>query len=212
MVSVGQLRGLEPLDDCRREPAPSACAIFCRFRASLGTRRWRGCLGQVQAALHERSGPGGRRCNRSGSRGADLRLDPPSYKVLTCLEHEVQSRLSTVRLLPPGQDEDGFVVDLLFASSGIEPELAAAATELEVLPGVYVPVATIGHLLALKVLAMDDATRPQDRIDILALLEYADESEVARAQESIALITARGFNRSKNLSERLQAFAAMQKR
>lgn len=135
-----------------------------------------------------------------------------SYKVLTCLEHEVQSRLSTVRLLPPGQDEDGFVVDLLFASSGIEPELAAAATELEVLPGVYVPVATIGHLLALKVLAMDDATRPQDRIDILALLEYADESEVARAQESIALITARGFNRSTNLSERLQAFAAMQKR
>lgn len=133
-------------------------------------------------------------------------------RVLACLEHEAQSRLSTVRLLPPGQDEDGFVVDILFASSGIEPELAEAATELEVLPGVYVPVATIGHLIALKVLAMDDATRPQDRIDILALLEYADEPEIARAQEAITLITKRGFNRSKNLDERLQPFLTKPKR
>jgi hypothetical protein len=133
------------------------------------------------------------------------------FRVLVCLEHEGVSRLSTVRLLPPGQDADGLVVDLLFASSGIEPELAEAATELEVLPGVPVPVATLGHLLALKVLAMDDATRPQDRIDILGLLEHADSLEIARAQAAIALITARGFNRAKNLSERLRPFLAMQK-
>lgn len=138
-------------------------------------------------------------------------LTRQSFRVLVCLEHEGVSRLSTVRLLPPGQDEDGLVVDLLFASSGIEPELAAAATELEVLPGVHVPVATLGHLLALKVLAMDDATRPQDRIDIIGLLEHADEEEVARAQAAIAIITARGFNRSKDLSERLRPFLAMNK-
>lgn len=90
-----------------------------------------------------------------------------------------------MRLLPPGQDEEGLVVDLLFASSGIETELAEAATELEVLPGVRVPVATLGHLLALKVLAMDDVTRPQDRVDILGLLEHADEQEIARAQGAI---------------------------
>ncbi|HRI53054.1 MAG TPA: nucleotidyl transferase AbiEii/AbiGii toxin family protein [Pseudomonadota bacterium] len=133
-------------------------------------------------------------------------LTRQGYRVLACLEHEGQARLSTVRLLPKGQDEEGIVVDLLFASSGIEPELAAAATALEALPGVRVPVATIGHLLALKILAMDDARRPQDRADILALLEYADAEELNRAQESVELITARGFHRAKDLSALLQSF------
>jgi len=139
-------------------------------------------------------------------------LTRQGYRVLACLEHEGQARLSTVRLLPPGQDEDGIVVDLLFASSGIEPELTEVATDLEALPGVHVPVATLGHLLALKVLAMDDTRRPQDRIDILALLEYADAEEINRAQDSVELITSRGFHRSKNLSELLQSFLQMQKR
>lgn len=139
-------------------------------------------------------------------------LTNQGYRVLMCLEHEGASRLSTVRLLPPGQDEEGLIVDLLFASSGIEAELAESATELEVLPGLFVPVATLGHLLALKVLAMDDVNRPQDRIDILALLAEADEEEITRAQSAMALITSRGFNRSKNLSERWFPFLAMQKR
>ena len=133
-------------------------------------------------------------------------LTMQSYRVLLCLEHERVSRLSTVRLLPPGQDEEGIIVDLLFASSGIERELTEAATPLEVLPGVSVPVATLGHLLAMKLLAMDDVTRPQDRIDILALLEFADAEELARAHEAIDLITARGYDRSKNLHERLASF------
>lgn len=133
-------------------------------------------------------------------------LTRQGYRVLACLEHEGQARLSTVRLLPKGQDEEGIVVDLLFASSGIELELTAAATALEALPGVRVPVATIGHLLALKILAMDDVRRPQDRADILALLEYADAEELHRAQESVELITARGFHRAKDLSALLQSF------
>jgi len=135
-------------------------------------------------------------------------LTMQSYRVLLCLEHERVSRLSTVRLLPPGQDEEGIIVDLLFASSGIERELAESATPLEVLPGVSVPVATLGHLLAMKLLAMDDVIRPQDRIDILAMLEFADAEELARAHEAIDLITARGYDRSKNLRERLTSFLA----
>lgn len=132
-----------------------------------------------------------------------------SYRVVLCLEHERQARLSTVRLLPPGQDEDGIIVDLLFASSGIEPELAEAAPQLEVLPGLHVPVATLGHLLALKLLAMDDTTRPQDRVDIVSLLQHADAAELRRAEEAITLITARGFHRDKDLQARLrEALAA----
>jgi len=45
------------------------------------------------------------------------------------------------------------IVDLLFASSGIEAGIIAAATTLEVLPGVHAATAAIGHLIALKVLA-----------------------------------------------------------
>lgn len=139
-------------------------------------------------------------------------LTVQSYRVVLCLEHERQARLSTVRLLPPGQDEDGIVIDLLFASSGIEPEIAAAATSLEVLPGLHVPVATLGHLLACKLLAMDDATRPQDRVDIRSLLQHADDAELQRAEEAIATITARGFHRDKDLQARLRGVLAGRQR
>lgn len=86
------------------------------------------------------------------------------YSVLASLEQEDVGRLATVRLGAP--PEDGVVVDLLFASSGIEPEIVAAAEALEVLPGVTVPVARAGHLVAQKVLA-ENPHRPQDRADIL---------------------------------------------
>jgi len=54
------------------------------------------------------------------------------------------------------------IVDLLFASSGIENEVVASADRLEVLPQLMVPVATTAHLIALKVLA----GRNQDLTDL----------------------------------------------
>ena len=72
------------------------------------------------------------------------------------MEQEATSRLATVRLVSPGQTASGVVVDLLFASSGIEPEIVAAADPLEVFPGVTLPVACRGHLIALKTLSRDD--------------------------------------------------------
>lgn len=66
------------------------------------------------------------------------------------LEQDYVKRLSGVRLERRGSD---VVVDLLFASSGIENEVVASADLLEVLPGLTVPVATTAHLIALKVLA-----------------------------------------------------------
>ena len=74
-----------------------------------------------------------------------------------------------MRVVPPGTSHDGIVLDLLFASSGIEPELVAAAEPLEVWPALCVPVPRVGHLLALKVLARDDVRRPQDLADIRSL-------------------------------------------
>jgi hypothetical protein len=110
------------------------------------------------------------------------------------LEQTAVGRLATVRFLSPATPE-GCVVDLLFASSGIEPEVVAAASRLEVLPGFSVLVAQLGHLLALKVLA----GRPQDLADIQSLLQYAGDRDLKLARESLELISRRGYDRGKDL-------------
>ena len=72
------------------------------------------------------------------------------YKVQMLLEQRKHDRIATVRLMKAG--EDGAVVDLLFASSGIEAEIVMAAEPIEVFEHLVVPVATVAGLLALKVL------------------------------------------------------------
>jgi hypothetical protein len=51
-------------------------------------------------------------------------------------------------MAPADGDSAIMIVDLLFASSGVEAEVVGAAENLEVLPGLWVPVARAGHLLA----------------------------------------------------------------
>ena len=120
------------------------------------------------------------------------------YRLLASLEQEAVKRLATVRLQTPGEDAAGIVVDLLFASSGVEPEVVQAADVLEILPGLPVRVARGGHLLALKVLSNSPA-RPQDPIDIAALLREATAVDLQEARHVAALIVARGFNRGRDL-------------
>jgi len=52
-------------------------------------------------------------------------LQSRGYQLLLALEQTAVGRLSTVRLSTPGASSRGVVVDLLFASSGIEPEIIA---------------------------------------------------------------------------------------
>ena len=56
-------------------------------------------------------------------------------------------------------EPSGVVVDLLFASCGIEPELVRDAEPLEVFEGLTLPVARLEHLLAMKVLACAQTRR-----------------------------------------------------
>lgn len=121
------------------------------------------------------------------------------YQVLATLEQEAAGRLATVRLASPGEEAEGIVVDLLFASSGIEPEVAGRAELLEILPGLRVPVARAGHLLALKVLAVSPE-RPQDEADIVALLRDATPADLAEARAAAALIVERGYHRGRDVS------------
>jgi hypothetical protein len=125
-----------------------------------------------------------------------LRAD--GYQVEALVEQEAVGRLATVRLAG-SVDSPGPVVDLLFASSGIEGEVVADAEPIELLPQLTLGVATIGHLLALKVLARDDQTRPQDLGDLRVLLQVAQPIEIARARDALQLIASRGYDRGRNL-------------
>ncbi|MFL6196459.1 MAG: hypothetical protein ACJ75H_19920 [Thermoanaerobaculia bacterium] len=100
-------------------------------------------------------------------------------------------RLATVRLVSPPLDEDlGSEIDLLIACSGVEAEVVAAATLVEVLPGVVIPVARAGHLVALKVLA--GRLKDADHLD--SLIRAMDADDLRLARETVDLIERRGFN------------------
>jgi len=68
-----------------------------------------------------------------------LRLRSRGYYPVEVLEQDYVERLSGVRL---GRNGSDVLVDLLFASSGIENEVVAGADRLEVLPRLTIPVAT----------------------------------------------------------------------
>lgn len=121
------------------------------------------------------------------------------YTPIAVVEQKATGRLATARLVFTGETEDSVVVDLLFASSGIEADVVARATRLVVLPALSVPVATIGDLLALKALARDDRCRPQDAADLRALLVEATPTDLAEARAAAAEVTRRGFHRGRDV-------------
>lgn len=135
-------------------------------------------------------------------------LQQRGYRVQALVEQEAAGRLATARLVPRGGDEAAIVLDILFASSGIEREIADAADVLEILPGLRVPVAGVGHLLALKLLSRDDRTRPQDRVDLAQLLRVASPSDLDVARRAVGLIHARGFQRDRDLARDLEQLIA----
>ena len=118
------------------------------------------------------------------------------YRIEALLEQMGLGPLATVRLGTPSARE---IVDLLFASSGIESEIVEAAEHLQVFPAQTVPVACKGDLIAMKILARDDASRPQDRVDIRALLKSAGPQDMERAKQALEWITERGFARGRDL-------------
>ncbi len=138
---------------------------------------------------------------------ATLDLQARGYQIHSVLEHTA-GRISTVRLLAPGTGRPGILVDLLFSSSGIETEIAALAEPLELVSGLVVPVARVGHLLALKVLAAKE-TRPRDFEDARQLLRVAPTEDLQLARESLELIAQRGFDRDKDLQGELARLLAL---
>lgn len=127
------------------------------------------------------------------------------YSVRATVEQIKTRRLATVRLV--GSHDTALVVDLLFASCGIEREIVAAAEQLEIVPSLVIPVARAGHLIAMKLLARDDRDRPQDLDDIRALLRSATAADRRLVTSSIKLISKRGFARGRDLAAAWRAVA-----
>jgi Nucleotidyl transferase AbiEii toxin, Type IV TA system len=123
------------------------------------------------------------------------------YQPAEVIEQEYVERLSGVRLERSGSD---VIVDLLFASSGIENEVVTSATRLEVLPRLSAPVATTGHLIALKTLA----GRNQDLTDLGSLIPAASTEDLDVAREAVRLVHARGFNREQDVAADLDKLIA----
>ncbi len=117
------------------------------------------------------------------------------YRLDAVREHLALRRLVSVGLVAAVPETRGIVVDLMFASSGIEEEVVAASDLLEVFPGVALPVATTAHLLALKTLA----GRPKDISDFITLRQHASDRDLLEAREALELISRRDYNREKDL-------------
>ncbi len=132
----------------------------------------------------------------AGAERAVLALRQQGYRDAgEMLEHAATGRLATMRMVAPYPPEEATVVDLMFASTGIEPEIVGGASAIEVLPGVTVNVASLPHLLAMKVLA----GRLQDTVDFVSLLRRASATDLVAARAALSLMTERGTNRQKDL-------------
>lgn len=166
------------------------------------------------------------RCEPRFTRDLDVVVDVPGddeaerlvrdlasggYRVRTVVEQTATKRLALVRLTPPLSPEGPFI-DLLFASSGIEAEVVASAETLEVFPGVMAPVARVPHLIALKLLSVDEETRPQDRLDLQALLAVASDEDISETRRVLDLIEHRGTHRGRDLSLSLEAALGLWRR
>ena len=75
----------------------------------------------------------------------------------------------------------------------------SGAELMELLPEVRGPIAQTGSLIAMKVLARDDDSRPQDLADLRALFSDRAPADLTMACEGLALITERGCNRGRDL-------------
>jgi predicted nucleotidyltransferase len=126
------------------------------------------------------------------------------YSVLVVVEQEATGRMSTVRLETTGS----VITDLLFASSGIEQDIVSRSTRISIIPGLILPVASVGDLIAMKLLARDDRHRPNDADDLRGLSEVATEADWETARIAVVAIQERGYARDRDLGAALDSLLA----
>lgn len=131
-------------------------------------------------------------------------LQKRGHYLHTLLEHKPSGAIAAARFVLADSKVTEPNLDLLFCHSGIEKEVVAAAESIQVV-GINLPVATRGHLIALKLLSESDL-RNRDRDDLLNLIEQATLEDLTQASKAIKLIEGRGFNQGKNLQTTFDDF------
>jgi len=121
-------------------------------------------------------------------------LAAQGYRVTLVLDQTAADRLAMVRITEP----TGISIDLLFSSSGIEPEIVENAEKLEVVRGLELPVARTGDLIAMKLLSVEPG-RESDAVDLTNLAKVATDDDWSRADYAVRLIVTRGYGRGRDL-------------
>lgn len=129
------------------------------------------------------------------------------FMIDTLIEQDAVGRLATVRTYRVG-DPEGIIIDLLFAASGIEPEITQQAQTIEIIADLLIPVARPGHLFALKTLSSDPTTRPLDAVDLQNLKSIMTEDEQRAAREAGHLIQSRGYHRGRDVPSMIEELLA----
>ncbi len=124
-------------------------------------------------------------------------LSNRGYVVVTTVEQEATGRLATARL----RHCSGVSCDLVFATSGIEAEVVATATRVDVFPDLEVPTASPEALLSMKTLSATEQ-RPRDLEDLRAILHANPEYREAVVVELLEKIASRGYARGQMLLEK----------
>jgi len=122
------------------------------------------------------------------------------FMVHAQLEQKTDGRLATVRLVKRA-DPEGGIVDLFFASSGVEQEVLEAATLEELTEEIALPIVQAEDLIALKLLAVHNRRRPRDTEDVLNLIDSVPKERLNRTRELLKLIEARRPLSGKGLEE-----------
>jgi len=133
-------------------------------------------------------------------------LQSRGYTVLEAGVHPELGHFTSLRVVGPVRAGGRLVVDFLLDTTGIEREIVASAERLAVTRDLSVPVASRGHLIAMKVLA-EGEERLQDRVDLHDLLQRATVADVEEARTAIRLIQERGHDRGKDLLATLESAA-----
>ena len=81
--------------------------------------------------------------------------------------------------------------------------MVAVAEPLEVVKQIILPVARVGHLIALKLLSVAPG-RETDHSDLRNLAQVADEFEWQRAKSAVRLVVERGYARDRDLEADLE--------
>ena len=105
------------------------------------------------------------------------------------LMHTSPTRRMGWRVFIPPSREASIPLDILVTACGVEKDIVASATTIEILPGLSLPVASLGHLIAMKVLSQNPFERLQDRVDLRALLQSATGQDRSTAERALRAIS-----------------------